>query len=124
MTPVEIRDGAIPEALRDAMLRQARAEREKQAGVILGSAEAVIAGSFVEAAEIYASYLATLQQRAMNIIYETTKESGFVSPGKRFETQCPHGGIQGCIGIFRCYPQRAFLRHLHHWCSPSGAGIT
>ena len=47
---VEIRDVAIPEALQDAMSRQAQAEREKQARVILGSAEAAIAGKFVEAA--------------------------------------------------------------------------
>ena len=48
---VEIRDVAIPVALQDAMSRQAQAEREKQARVILGSAEAEIAGKFVEAAE-------------------------------------------------------------------------
>src|SRR5208282_4292124 len=72
VSSVEIRDVAIPEALQDAMSRQAQAEREKQARVILGSAEAVIAGSFVEAAEIYANHPEALQLRAMNIIYETT----------------------------------------------------
>ena len=73
---VDIRDVAIPEALQDAMSRQAQAEREKQARVILGSAEAAIAGQFVEAAKTYADYPAALQLRAMNIIYETTKERG------------------------------------------------
>jgi regulator of protease activity HflC (stomatin/prohibitin superfamily) len=73
---VEIRDVAIPEALQDAMSRQAQAEREKQARVILGSAEAEIAGKFVEAAKIYADSPAALHLRAMNIIYETTKERG------------------------------------------------
>jgi regulator of protease activity HflC (stomatin/prohibitin superfamily) len=73
---VEIRDVAIPVALQDAMSRQAQAEREKQARVILGSAEAAIAGKFVEAAMIYADHPAALQLRAMNIIYETTKERG------------------------------------------------
>jgi len=73
---VEIRDVAIPEALQDAMSRQAQAEREKQARVILGSAEAEIAAKFVEAASIYADHPAALQLRAMNIIYETTKERG------------------------------------------------
>jgi regulator of protease activity HflC (stomatin/prohibitin superfamily) len=73
---VEIRDVAIPEALQDAMSRQAQAEREKQARVILGSAEAEIAGKFVEAARIYADSPAALHLRAMNIIYETTKERG------------------------------------------------
>jgi regulator of protease activity HflC (stomatin/prohibitin superfamily) len=73
---VEIRDVALPVALQDAMSRQAQAEREKQARVILGSAEAAIAGKFVEAADIYAGHPGALQLRAMNIIYETTKERG------------------------------------------------
>jgi regulator of protease activity HflC (stomatin/prohibitin superfamily) len=76
VTSVEIRDVAIPVALQDAMSRQAQAEREKQARVILGSAEAAIAGKFVEAASIYAGHPIALQLRAMNIIYETTKERG------------------------------------------------
>jgi regulator of protease activity HflC (stomatin/prohibitin superfamily) len=76
VSSVEIRDVAIPVALQDAMSRQAQAEREKQARVILGSAEAAIAGRFVEAADIYAGHPAALQLRAMNIIYETTKERG------------------------------------------------
>ena len=73
---VEIRDVAIPVALQDAMSRQAQAEREKQARVILGSAEAAIAGQFVAAAMTYADHPMALQLRAMNIIYETTKERG------------------------------------------------
>ena len=76
VSSVEIRDVAIPVALQDAMSRQAQAEREKQARVILGSAEAAIAGKFVEAAEVYAGHPVALQLRAMNIIYETTKERG------------------------------------------------
>ena len=76
VTSVEIRDVAIPEALQNAMSRQAQAEREKQARVILGSAEAEIAGRFVDAARTYADYPIALQLRAMNIIYETTKERG------------------------------------------------
>jgi regulator of protease activity HflC (stomatin/prohibitin superfamily) len=73
---VEIRDVAIPEGLQDAMSRQAQAEREKEARIILGSAEAEIAGKFVEAAERYASHPGAMELRAMNIIYETTKERG------------------------------------------------
>ena len=73
---VEIRDVAIPVALQDAMSRQAQAEREKQARVILGSAEAAIAGQFVDAARTYADHPGAMQLRAMNIIYETTKERG------------------------------------------------
>ena len=73
---VEIRDVAIPVALQDAMSRQAQAQREKEARVILGSAEAAIAAKFVEAAKTYAGEPAALHLRAMNIIYETTKERG------------------------------------------------
>ncbi|HEY2179719.1 MAG TPA: slipin family protein [Caulobacteraceae bacterium] len=73
---VEIRDVSIPAALQDAMSREAQAEREKQARIILGSAEVAVAGQFVEAARSYADNPAALQLRAMNIIYETTKERG------------------------------------------------
>ena len=73
---VEIRDVAIPPALQDAMSRQAQAEREKAARVTLGAAEKEIAQNFLEAANTYAANPAALQLRAMNIIYETTKERG------------------------------------------------
>jgi len=73
---VEIRDVAIPATLQDAMSRQAQAEREKQARVILGSAEEEVAQKFLNAARIYAQSPEALQLRAMNIIYETTKERG------------------------------------------------
>jgi len=73
---VEIRDVAIPDNLQDAMSRQAQAEREKQARVTLGSAEEEVAQKFVNAAKLYAAHPEALQLRAMNIIYETTKERG------------------------------------------------
>jgi len=73
---VEIRDVAIPATLQDAMSRQAQAEREKQARVTLGSAEEEVAQKFVNAAKLYATHPEALQLRAMNIIYETTKERG------------------------------------------------
>lgn len=73
---VEIRDIGVPPGLQDAMSRQAQAERERLARVMLGQAEQEVAIKFVEAAEIYARSPAALQLRAMNIIYETTKERG------------------------------------------------
>ncbi|MBI5319971.1 slipin family protein [Bradyrhizobium sp.] len=73
---VEIRDIGVPPALQDAMSRQAQAERERLARVLLGQAEQEIAQKFVEAAELYARSPGALQLRAMNIIYETTKERG------------------------------------------------
>jgi regulator of protease activity HflC (stomatin/prohibitin superfamily) len=93
VSSVEIRDVAIPVALQDAMSRQAQAEREKQARVILGSAEAAIAGKFVEAANIYAGHPEALQLRAMNIIYETTKERGatILMPSSMVDSLNPYG---------------------------------
>jgi regulator of protease activity HflC (stomatin/prohibitin superfamily) len=93
VSSVEIRDVAIPVALQDAMSRQAQAEREKQARVILGSAEAAIAGKFVEAANVYAGHPEALQLRAMNIIYETTKERGatILMPSSMVDSMNPYG---------------------------------
>jgi regulator of protease activity HflC (stomatin/prohibitin superfamily) len=95
VSSVEIRDVAIPVALQDAMSRQAQAEREKQARVILGSAEATIAGKFVEAAAIYAGHPVALQLRAMNIIYETTKERGatILMPSSMVDSLNPSGAL-------------------------------
>ena len=73
---VEIRDVSIPAGLQDAMSRQAQAEREKEARVILGSAEAAVAQQFLDAANLYGQNTVALQLRAMNIVYETTKERG------------------------------------------------
>jgi regulator of protease activity HflC (stomatin/prohibitin superfamily) len=73
---VEIRDIGVPDALQDAMSREAQAQREAAARVHLGDAELLVAQKFVDAAEIYATSPAALQLRAMNIIYETTKERG------------------------------------------------
>jgi len=73
---VEIRDVAIPAQLQDAMSRQAQAEREKAARVILGSAEEEIAQKFLQAANTYGNNPVALHLRSMNIIYETTKERG------------------------------------------------
>src|SRR5262249_3136973 len=73
---VEIRDVRIPVALQDAMSRQAQAERERQARVILGTAEAEIAQKFVEAARAYADNPVALHLRGMNMLYESVKERG------------------------------------------------
>src|SRR5580698_1361098 len=97
VTSVEIRDVAIPEALQNAMSRQAQAEREKQARVILGSAEAEIASKFVEAAAVYAGHPWALQLRAMNIIYETTKERGatILMPSSMVDSLNPSAAVLG-----------------------------
>jgi regulator of protease activity HflC (stomatin/prohibitin superfamily) len=73
---VEIRDVIIPAALEDAMSRQAQAERERQARIILGTAETEIAHKFVEAAEAYRGQPAAMNLRAMNMLYESIVKRG------------------------------------------------
>ena len=67
---VELRDIRIPDELQDAMSRQAQAEREKRARVILASAENEAADQFLEAAEKYEKKAVALELRWMNILYE------------------------------------------------------
>lgn len=73
---VEIRDVIIPQALEDAMSKQAQAERERQARIILGTAETEIASKFVEAAKPYQNNPVAIHLRAMNMLYEGLKEKG------------------------------------------------
>jgi regulator of protease activity HflC (stomatin/prohibitin superfamily) len=73
---VEIRDVIIPQALEEAMSRQAQAERERQARIILGTAEAEIASKFIEAAETYRENPVALNLRAMNMLYESIAKRG------------------------------------------------
>ena len=73
---VEIRDVVIPPVLEDAMSRQAQAERERQARVILGESEQQIAASFAQAAEAYINNPTALHLRAMNMLFEGLKQKG------------------------------------------------
>lgn len=66
---VEIRDVIIPPGLEDAMSKQAQAERERQARIILGTAETEIASKFVEAAKPYQNNPVAVHLRAMNMLY-------------------------------------------------------
>ena len=85
---VEIRDVKIPQALEDAMSRQAQAERERQARNTLGQAETEIADKFAAAAQIYKNDPTALHLRAMNMLYEAIKERGamVVVPSSVVET--------------------------------------
>lgn len=73
---VEIRDIVIPKDLEDAMSRQAQAERERQARVILGESEMQIASSFAEASLAYKDNPTALHLRALNMLFEGLKEKG------------------------------------------------
>jgi regulator of protease activity HflC (stomatin/prohibitin superfamily) len=73
---VEIRDVIIPQGLEDAMSKQAQAERERQARIILSTAETEIASRFLEAAKPYQNNPVAMHLRAMNMLYEGLKEKG------------------------------------------------
>src|SRR5947208_3115507 len=85
---VEIRDVRIPQGLEDAMSRQAQAERERQARIILGQAETEIADKFSQAAATYQDNPVALHLRAMNMLYEAIKERGsmVIVPSSAVET--------------------------------------
>jgi len=93
---VEIRDVQIPPALQDAMSRQAQAERERQARIILGQAETEIADSFNKASMVYQNNPTALHLRAMNMLYEAIKERGamVIVPSSAVETM----GLGGMLG--------------------------
>jgi hypothetical protein len=75
---VEIRDVIIPDNLQNAMSKQAQAERERQARIILSTAETEIAAKFVEAARPYQHNPVAVHLRAMNMLYEGLKEKGSI----------------------------------------------
>ena len=85
---VEIRDIIIPKSLEDAMSKQAQAERERQARIILGTAETEIAEKFAEAAKQYESNPGAMHLRGMNMLFEGLKEKGsmIIVPSSALET--------------------------------------
>src|ERR1700738_5218524 len=104
---VEIRDVRIPQGLEDAMSRQAQAERERQARIILGQAEKEIADSFVQAAASYAENPVALHLRAMNMLYEAIKERGsmVIVPSSAVETM-GLGGSLATASLAEAKPQQ------------------
>lgn len=93
---VEMRDVVIPDALQDAMSREAQAAREKQARIILGQAEVEIAHLFEQAARAYHENPTALHLRAMNMLYEGLKEKGamMIVPSTAVESM----GMGGLLG--------------------------
>lgn len=73
---VGIKDIIIPPALADAMSKEAQAERERRARVILGTAETEIAEKFAKASEQYINNPVALHLRGMNMLFEGLKEKG------------------------------------------------
>lgn len=97
---VEIRDVHIPPNLEDAMSRQAQAERERQARIILGTAETEISDKFAAASVVYQNNPVALHLRAMNMLYEAIKEKGsmVIVPSSAVETM-GLGGMLGTVSL-------------------------
>lgn len=97
---VEIRDVVIPQDLEDTMSRQAQAERERQARVILGESEKQIAESFAEASKAYLQNPTALHLRAMNMLFEGLKEKGalVIVPSSAVDTM-NLGGLSGLVSL-------------------------
>ena len=97
---VEIRDVVIPQDLEDTMSRQAQAERERQARVILGESEKQIAASFAEASLAYINNPTALHLRAMNMLFEGLKEKGalVIVPSSAVETM-NLGSLSGMVSL-------------------------
>jgi len=94
---VEIRDIKIPQGLQDAMSRQAQAERERQARIILGESELQIAEKFAKAAESYVNNPTAMHLRAMNMLFEGLKERGslMIVPSSALDTM----NLGGLVGM-------------------------
>ncbi|MBN1370330.1 MAG: slipin family protein [Anaerolineaceae bacterium] len=97
---VEIRDVIIPQGLEEAMSRQAQAERERQARVILGESEKQIAASFADASQAYLNNPTALHLRAMNMLFEGLKEKGalVIVPSSAVDTM-NLGGVSGMVSL-------------------------
>jgi regulator of protease activity HflC (stomatin/prohibitin superfamily) len=97
---VEMRDVIIPDALQDAMSREAQAKREKQARIILGEAEVEIAKLFQTASISYHDNPTALHLRAMNMLYEGLKEKGalMLVPSTAVESM-GMGGLLGAAAL-------------------------
>ena len=85
---VEIRDIILPAELEDAMSKEAQAERERHARIILGTAETEIAEKFAQAAKQYESNPGAMHLRGMNMLFEGLKEKGsmIIVPSSALET--------------------------------------
>lgn len=97
---VEIRDVIIPPDLEDAMSRQAQAERERQARIILGESEMQISSSFADAARAYADNPTALHLRAMNMLFEGMKDKGalVIVPSSAVDSM-NLGGLSGLTAL-------------------------
>lgn len=73
---VEIRDIVIPKELQASMARQAQAERERDARMILAEAERDISELYLETATNYGQPEKAMQLRTMNLVYDSVRDNG------------------------------------------------
>ena len=104
---VGIKDIVIPASLADAMSKQAQAERERQARIILGTAETEISEKFAQASRQYIDNPVALQLRGMNMLFEGLKEKGslIIVPSSALESM-NLGAIGGLAAISKAHTQQ------------------
>ncbi len=97
---VGIKDIIIPQTLADAMSKEAQAERERRARVILGTAETEIALKFAKASEEYINNPVALHLRGMNMLFEGLKEKGsmVIVPSSALDTM-NLGAMGGLVSL-------------------------
>lgn len=97
---VGINDIAIPQDLADAMSKEAQAERERRARVILGTAETEIAEKFEQASRKYKDNPVALHLRGMNMLFEGLKEKGsmVIVPSSALDTM-NLGAMGGLVSL-------------------------
>ncbi len=118
---VEVKDVLIPQALENAMSMQAQADRERQARVILGDSERLVAESFGEAARTYIGNPVALHLRAMNMLYEGLKSNSsiVIVPSSAVESM-DLGGLSGMTALTMGIEQRRSEAEIKK--PPSGNG--
>ena len=97
---VGIKDIAIPQDLAEAMSKEAQAERERRARVILGTAETEIAEKFEKASQKYTDNPVALHLRGMNMLFEGLKEKGsmVIVPSSALDTM-NLGAMGGLVSL-------------------------
>ena len=98
--PWGIKDIAIPQDLAEAMSKEAQAERERRARVILGTAETEIAEKFEQASKKYTDNPVALHLRGMNMLFEGLKEKGsmVIVPSSALDTM-NLGAMGGLVSL-------------------------
>lgn len=97
---VGIKDIAIPQDLAEAMSKEAQAERERRARVILGTAETEIAEKFAQTSQKYTDNPVALHLRGMNMLFEGLKEKGsmVIVPSSALDTM-NLGAMGGLVSL-------------------------